>query len=251
MKYVIAVIACGGLFLLYAVIGASLGWRHAGGAIPMGILLSVMGAVWVAIIRFTPSDDNTKKETTSEPQPPPANLTTTDPSPSPKTTPKQITEIENSSPRQETRVNTDAYYEQALEEIETAHLHKATWAKAFAEESGDEAKAKALYIKLRVERLTEDIVVSQAPIAEIKHSFREMARTLSSTTVPDMDHVPSDNYEGDPSTLSDPIPITEAEIMTGLLAFQIIDLIKTGTLRGVRNGEDWFVDGVYIDVKST
>jgi hypothetical protein len=72
MKYVVAVIACGGLFLLYAVIGATLGWRHGGGIIPMMILLSIVGAVWTVITRSASSSDNkTKKEPPSKPPPPP------------------------------------------------------------------------------------------------------------------------------------------------------------------------------------
>lgn len=71
MKYVVAVIACGGLFLLYAVIGASLGWRHGGGIIPMMILLSIVGAVWAMIAKSPTSGDKTKKESPSKPPPPP------------------------------------------------------------------------------------------------------------------------------------------------------------------------------------
>ena len=62
MKYVVAVIACGGLFLLYVIIGVGLGWRRGGGIIPMMILLSVVGAAWAAITRSSSSTDQTKKE---------------------------------------------------------------------------------------------------------------------------------------------------------------------------------------------
>jgi hypothetical protein len=43
MKYVLAILACAGLFILYAVLGAAVfGWKHGGGAIPMLILLAAM-----------------------------------------------------------------------------------------------------------------------------------------------------------------------------------------------------------------
>jgi hypothetical protein len=61
-----------------------------------------------------------------------------------------------------------------------------------------------------------------------------------------MDHVPSSQFDGNPSSLLEPLPITKVASMTGLLEFQVIDLIKLGRLRGVRRGEDWFVDGTYI-----
>lgn len=35
MRYIYAIAACFALFILYALIGAMLGWKHGGGAIPM------------------------------------------------------------------------------------------------------------------------------------------------------------------------------------------------------------------------
>ena len=52
MKYVLAILACAGLFILYAVLGAAVfGWKHGGGAIPMLILFAAMGATWRAITK--------------------------------------------------------------------------------------------------------------------------------------------------------------------------------------------------------
>ena len=52
MKYVLAILACAGLFLLYAVLGAAVfGWKHGGGVIPMLILFAAMGATWRAITK--------------------------------------------------------------------------------------------------------------------------------------------------------------------------------------------------------
>ena len=52
MKYILAILACAGLFILYAVLGeAVFGWEHGGGAIPMLILFAAMGAVWRAITK--------------------------------------------------------------------------------------------------------------------------------------------------------------------------------------------------------
>lgn len=71
MKYVVAVIICCGLILLYAVIGALLGWRHGGGYIPMIILLSVVGAVWTAITRSVSSGHRPRKGDHLRDTPPP------------------------------------------------------------------------------------------------------------------------------------------------------------------------------------
>lgn len=52
MKYVLAILACVGLFILNAVIGAAVfGWKHGGGVIPMLILLAAMGWTWRAITK--------------------------------------------------------------------------------------------------------------------------------------------------------------------------------------------------------
>ena len=52
MKYVLAILACAGLFILYSVLGVTVfGWKHGGGAIPMMILLAAMGATWRAITK--------------------------------------------------------------------------------------------------------------------------------------------------------------------------------------------------------
>lgn len=59
MKYVIAVIACAAEFFAYGVIGALLGWKHAGGVIPMLILLAIVGATWRGITKSKqPKGDN-------------------------------------------------------------------------------------------------------------------------------------------------------------------------------------------------
>lgn len=43
------------------------------------------------------------------------------------------------------------FYAQAMQEIEAGNCRLGLWAKAFAEAEGNEAKAKALYLKLRVQ----------------------------------------------------------------------------------------------------
>jgi hypothetical protein len=137
-------------------------------------------------------------------------------------------------------------YDIVAEEIESGILHKGTWAKAFAEANADKDKARAIYLKLRVAQLPQEIAACHAAVAESKRTFRERLQDLSRGTIPDMDHVPSARFDGNPSSLSEPLPITNVSSMTGLLEFQIIDLIKLGRLRGVRRGEAWFVDGTYI-----
>jgi hypothetical protein len=43
--------ACFGVFLVYAIIGAVMGWKHGGGLIPMLILFAALGGTWSAIAK--------------------------------------------------------------------------------------------------------------------------------------------------------------------------------------------------------
>jgi len=52
MKYVLAILACAGLFVIYTVLGVAVfGWKHGGGVIPILILFAAMGATWRAITK--------------------------------------------------------------------------------------------------------------------------------------------------------------------------------------------------------
>jgi hypothetical protein len=48
----------------------------------------------------------------------------------------------------------DSFYEIAMKEVTTNRLAASIWGRAFSENDGDSAKAKAQYIKLRVDQLT-------------------------------------------------------------------------------------------------
>lgn len=61
MKYVIAVVACFAEAILYALIGALLGWKHGGGIIPMIILFAIWGVTWKAITKRDTSEQKSGK----------------------------------------------------------------------------------------------------------------------------------------------------------------------------------------------
>lgn len=63
------------------------------------------------------------------------------------------------------RSDDDVFYQQAYEELENGQMDKALWAKIFAQCGGNENKAKAQYITVRVERLAaEQSVLSTQPV---------------------------------------------------------------------------------------
>ena len=51
MKYVLALAACFGIFVVYAIIAGVMGWKHGGGAIPMLILFAAIVGTWRAITK--------------------------------------------------------------------------------------------------------------------------------------------------------------------------------------------------------
>ena len=51
-------------------------------------------------------------------------------------------------------VSNDLYWDEALKEFESSNRVSSLWAKCFADANGDENKAKAMYIKLRVKELS-------------------------------------------------------------------------------------------------
>jgi len=51
VKYVLALIACVSIVIVYALIGAALGWKRGGGIIPMMLLCAALPAAWRAITK--------------------------------------------------------------------------------------------------------------------------------------------------------------------------------------------------------
>ena len=54
------------------------------------------------------------------------------------------------------RKGEEAYYHQALTELESGKVNKGVYAKALAESSGDDAKTESLYLKYRVQSIADE-----------------------------------------------------------------------------------------------
>jgi len=68
-------------------------------------------------------------------------------------------------------INEDEVYEKVMLEIEEDKKIKSTWAKAFAQSQGDENKAKALYINLRVDECKKHIIKKVTSPLVQKHNI--------------------------------------------------------------------------------
>lgn len=82
--------------------------------------------------------------------------------------------VPESDKRVSVEVNEDALYEQVAEEIESDHLVRGVWIRAFAEADGDENRAKAIYIKTRVAQLLEQ---GRERVAERDWAVKEKFKT--------------------------------------------------------------------------
>ena len=75
-------------------------------------------------------------------------------------------------------------YAQAAEEVASGQIAQGLWAKAIAETGGDEAAAKAQYLKLRVEIMkAEAEVVDFAAKEATRESERYAGPSFNNTTV--------------------------------------------------------------------
>tara|TARA_R110000787_G_scaffold56009_4_gene129048 strand:- start:1284 stop:1985 length:702 start_codon:yes stop_codon:yes gene_type:complete len=72
-------------------------------------------------------------------------------------------------------IDDDGLYQQALEELDNDQKVAATWSRSFAEASGDEQKAKAYYIQLRVAGLKATAEVNKNEMEQEKQEAVEAA----------------------------------------------------------------------------
>jgi hypothetical protein len=86
--------------------------------------------------------------------------------------------VPHSNPAQ---TSENAHYEQALDELESGTKDRGTWAKAFAE-SADDDSAQRLYIKLRVEQLSQADKKAQPPTANSKTAVHSSTPARQNTT---------------------------------------------------------------------
>ena len=75
-------------------------------------------------------------------------------------------------------------YEFAAEEIAANNIRPGLWAKAIAETDGDDAKAKARYIKLRVETMKAEADLGQFAREEAKKAQDQAANAESKQYTP-------------------------------------------------------------------
>lgn len=102
----------------------------------------------------------------------------------------------------------------------------------------------------RVEQLSEQLVTAFQQSSETAEqhriqedtAIRRLFGSLHGIPFEDTDHIPSSQFDGSPTSLQCPIPVSRASVLANILEFEIIDLIKRGYLKGVRHDREWYFD---------
>ena len=74
------------------------------------------------------------------------------------------------------RKGEEAYYHQALTELESGKVNKGVYAKALAESSGDDAITQSLYLKYRVQSISDEGAIEVLKVKEKKRIQEENAK---------------------------------------------------------------------------
>ncbi len=77
------------------------------------------------------------------------------------------------------RLREEKLYEQVSNEVSQGIIKSGLWAKALAENESDEAKAKAMYIHLRVQSIIDESVINQEVTEEYEKIRQEEKRLQS------------------------------------------------------------------------
>ena len=79
------------------------------------------------------------------------------------------------------RKGEEAYYHQALTELESGKVNKGVYARALADSSGDDAKTQSLYLKYRVQSIADDGAIEILKSEEKKRVIDEEKNAISET----------------------------------------------------------------------
>ena len=140
----------------------------------------------------------------------------------------------------------DKFYDRVAQELQEKPMVPGLWTKAFAEMDGDDAKARALYIRYRVQQLAADGSrqqnVDKGKRQKEMAFIRDRLSYLRGLKYSDNDQIPNSQFEGKPSKLSYPVNASVVANALGLPDASIIIAIRSGDVPGVRCDGEWFVD---------
>lgn len=165
--------------------------------------------------------------------------------------PPKLSDIQMSQPlnppnNTESNEVEDGFYAVVADEISTGSIERGAWTQAFSEADGNDAKARAFYIKIRVRQLRREAERNTKNRSFERESetdrIRFILNDLSQIPYEDTDHILRDDFRRSRSSLVEPVSVSAASSVSGLLAFQVIDFIKRGFLKGVYDEDEWYFD---------
>ena len=169
---------------------------------------------------------------------------------------RKLNQVTNSHPiggNRPSNVGDDKFYDAVARELQEESIVPGLWTKAFAEMDGDDAKARALYIRYRVQQLATEAARQQEMAARQHESVdqkrkREIALIrnrlsyLRNLKWGDDERIPNSQFDGIPGTLSHPVNASIVADALGVPNACIVIAIRTGKVTGVRCDGEWFVD---------
>jgi len=145
-----------------------------------------------------------------------------------------------------TNLGDDKFYDQVASELQNKTLIPGLWTRAYAEANGDDAKARALYIRYRVQQLAAEVERQHESVEQKRKReialIRDRLGYLRGLKYSDDDRIPNNHFEGTPSKLTYPVNASVVADALGLTETEIIIAIRTRQATGVRCDGDWFID---------
>jgi hypothetical protein len=140
----------------------------------------------------------------------------------------------------------DKFYDEVARELEEKPMVPGLWTKAFAEMDGDDAKARALYIRYRVQQLATEAARQHESVEEKRKRevtlIQDRLGYLRRLKLIDDEGIPNSQFDGISSKLAYPVNASFVADALSVTDASIIIAIRTGNITGVRCDGEWFVD---------
>lgn len=93
------------------------------------------------------------------------------------------------------RLFEELLYEKALNEVESGQRRDGLWAKAFASSSGDEQKARALYLTYRVQSMLDELEIARGVVEQRKQESMPLQKIEEKIVPIDRECIEFENEE--------------------------------------------------------
>lgn len=136
-------------------------------------------------------------------------------------------------------MNEDQLWNQVAAELKRGELDDGLWLKVRTLIGGTKEEAERAYVLARIEQLKQDRERERKKISA--STWQEIQEVLK-TRIPDMDHIPHENFLGSKDQLDSPTRASTIAERLDAIEFEVIDGIKSRKIKGVYDGEIWWAE---------